>query len=178
MLQRKLIKKIEHKYVNIHIESWKYGEGESDLMVSVYSKNGFYLGSVEDYMRLYDTFKICEDFTPYNTNKKDSTICCGYSPLNNKYYGWSHRAIRGFTVGSSIKRGDIGYRPDNFQEYKCNHNGENCYYLEYDNKTCTTNTSGICCEDDCIYPLGRGEWTASSLQEAKIMSLDYAEDIS
>jgi hypothetical protein len=31
----------------------------------------------------------------------------GYSPRNAKWYGWSHRAVAGFGVGSKVKKGDV-----------------------------------------------------------------------
>lgn len=31
----------------------------------------------------------------------------GYSPRNAKWYGWSHRAVAGFGVGSTVKKGDV-----------------------------------------------------------------------
>lgn len=33
----------------------------------------------------------------------------GFSPKDEKWYGWSHRAIYGFTVGSTCKKGDCHY---------------------------------------------------------------------
>ena len=33
----------------------------------------------------------------------------GFSPKENKWYGWSHRAIYGFTIGSTCKKGDCHY---------------------------------------------------------------------
>lgn len=36
----------------------------------------------------------------------------GFSPTNNKWYGWSHRAIYGFSVGSTCKKGDCHYTPE------------------------------------------------------------------
>jgi hypothetical protein len=35
----------------------------------------------------------------------------GFSPLDSKWYGWSHRAIYGFKVGSTCKKGDCHYTP-------------------------------------------------------------------
>ena len=37
----------------------------------------------------------------------------GFSTKNQKYYGWSHRAIYGFKIGDKVKIGDSGYCPDN-----------------------------------------------------------------
>jgi len=36
----------------------------------------------------------------------------GFSPKDNKWYGWSHRAIYGFTIGSTCKKGDCHYVSD------------------------------------------------------------------
>lgn len=33
----------------------------------------------------------------------------GFSPKDGKWYGWSHRAIFGFTIGSTCKKGDCHY---------------------------------------------------------------------
>lgn len=36
----------------------------------------------------------------------------GFSEKEQKWYGWSHRAIYGFGIGSTVKKGDIGYVAD------------------------------------------------------------------
>jgi len=36
----------------------------------------------------------------------------GFSPKEGKWYGWSHRAINGFKVGSTCKKGDCHYNSD------------------------------------------------------------------
>ena len=36
----------------------------------------------------------------------------GFSPKDGKWYGWSHRAIYGFKVGSTCKKGDCHYVAD------------------------------------------------------------------
>ena len=33
----------------------------------------------------------------------------GFSPAEGKWYGWSHRAIYGFCIGSTCKKGDAHY---------------------------------------------------------------------
>jgi len=40
----------------------------------------------------------------------------GYSPKDKKWYGWSHRAIFGFEVGSTCKKGDCHFTADNPEE--------------------------------------------------------------
>lgn len=47
----------------------------------------------------------------------------GFSPKDNKWYGWSHRAIYGFTIGSECKKGNCHFSPankDDFIEYLIN----------------------------------------------------------
>lgn len=34
----------------------------------------------------------------------------GFSEKEQKWYGWSHRAIYGFGIGSKVKKGDCGYK--------------------------------------------------------------------
>ncbi len=43
--------------------------------------------------------------------------CIGFSPVEQKWYGWSHRAIFGFGVGSECKKGHIHYRADNKETF-------------------------------------------------------------
>jgi len=31
----------------------------------------------------------------------------GFAPTTQKWYGWSHRAIAGFTIGDTVKKGDV-----------------------------------------------------------------------
>lgn len=36
-------------------------------------------------------------------------INIGFSPTSQKWYGWSHRAIYGFGIGSTVSKGDCAY---------------------------------------------------------------------
>jgi len=40
---------------------------------------------------------------------EDLTTGVGFSPKENKWYGWSHRAIYGFTIGSTCIKGSTHY---------------------------------------------------------------------
>lgn len=41
----------------------------------------------------------------------DSRVCSiGFSTKDGKWYGWSHRAIFGFKVGSKCRKGDCHYK--------------------------------------------------------------------
>lgn len=43
--------------------------------------------------------------TPDELRRMPKSI--GYSPRHAKWYGWSHRAVAGFGVGSKVKKGDV-----------------------------------------------------------------------
>jgi len=45
------------------------------------------------------------------TAEVDHPASVGFNSDEQKWYGWSHRAIYGFTIGSSINPGDCGYIP-------------------------------------------------------------------
>lgn len=47
---------------------------------------------------------------------KELTHGVGFSPKDNKWYGWSHRAIYGFSVGSTCKEGDCHFTPKTPEE--------------------------------------------------------------
>lgn len=44
-------------------------------------------------------------------NVEDHTVNVGFNREENKWYGWSHRAIYGFGIGSECKKGHCGYTP-------------------------------------------------------------------
>ena len=47
----------------------------------------------------------------------NSNVCSiGFSEAEQKWYGWSHRAMCGFGVGSVVKRGDCAYLPKTKEE--------------------------------------------------------------
>jgi len=45
-----------------------------------------------------------------------NSVNLGFNPEEQKWYGWSHRALYGFGKGSICKKGDCGYTPDNVDE--------------------------------------------------------------
>lgn len=126
-----------------------------------------------------------------------NTACIGFSDTEQKWYGWSHRAIYGFTVGSEVKRGDCAYVPtdkddflqdmirfwseENHINVKAEHaadNDEEGVHVswEYDDKTPNEKMRGSISGAFSAYPekWGRGEWTAKSLEDAKQMAIDFA----
>jgi hypothetical protein len=125
----------------------------------------------------------------------------GFSPKDSKWYGWSHRAIYGFEPGSTCKKGDCHYEGATLQEQeedairfwtdehhsnvRCagiiEEGGERYFDIQWDyiddvpNEELRNTISG--CRHH-IKPLGRGEWTAKTMGDAKIMAQYFNEGVS
>ena len=122
----------------------------------------------------------------------------GFSPKDKKWYGWSHRAIYGFKIGSTCKKGNCHYVPSKFTELQndchCrNKDGEctaNCY-VELREATTPDKIDGElevipgsetapvkCTPENCVFTLGKGEWTAKTMEDAKQMAIDFNSGVS
>jgi hypothetical protein len=125
----------------------------------------------------------------------------GFSPKDNKWYGWSHRAIYGFEVGSTCKKGDCHYKGATPEEQE-----EDAIGFWEEEWHLNTRCDGIVERDGCKYfdikweysddvpneklrlttggclhhikELGRGEWTAETMEDAKQMAIDFNEGVS
>ena len=134
------------------------------------------------------------------------TCCIGFNPTEQKWYGWSHRAIFGYGIGGECKKGNCGYSANNkkdFAEENLKWYGdtdmeethkENATVKEhtedgvlgvlveynYDNKVPNGNFRGKISSVFEPYPetWGKGEWTAKTLEEAREMAIDFAKDVS
>lgn len=127
--------------------------------------------------------------------------CMGFSSKEQKWYGWSHRAIYGFGIGSEVKKGDCAYTPvnkddhlddmvrfwsgDNHINVKGKHDftedGQSGVMIEweYDNLTPNQKIRGTISGSFSPYPddYGFGEWTAKTLEDAKEMASDFANGV-
>jgi len=123
----------------------------------------------------------------------------GFCEEENKWYGWSHRAIYGFTIGSKVVKGSCGFTPRNKQEFVedtvnfyTDDDDTNIKY-ELDHLDKYTNEKGMrltftTVQDDggtinhdifTTYPAwGRGEWKAKTMEDAKQMAIDFARGVS
>lgn len=80
---------------------------ESDIpddVGAIYSSN--YDGSYIVRVGMEDDIKFLAD----REITKFLTRGVGFSPKDNKWYGWSHRAIYGFEIGSTCKKPGCNYR--------------------------------------------------------------------
>ena len=135
-------------------------------------------------------------------SKPDNNVCSiGFCEKEQKWYGWSHRALYGFTIKSTCKKGDCHYQPANKADFI-----EDCtLFWNDDNHIEITSTETIKDGDAGVYTswkyddtikneklrgtiggvftrfpdkFGRGEWEAKTLSDAKQMAIDFAEGVS
>jgi len=125
----------------------------------------------------------------------------GFSPKDGKWYGWSHRAIFGFEIGSTCKKGNCHYvgsteaeqeedairfwTEDDHLNVRCEgikEDGDDRWFMiEWDytdkipNKKLRNTVGGV---SHWITPLGRGEWVAETMTDAKQMAVDFNEGVS
>lgn len=172
---------------------------EEIRMISGYNSENQYIGNEGFARRLCDEKGIKPEFrTP------DSGTCSiGFCEAENKWYGWSHRAIYGFGIGSTCKRGDCAYNAPNAEAYGqqvldffCD---EECYLSKahtphvnadgergvlvtsiYSDDVPNEKLRGTQYRHFSQYPekFGRGEWVAETMAEAKEMACDFADSVS
>jgi len=127
--------------------------------------------------------------------------CVGFNPEEQKWYGWSHRAVYGFGIGSTVHSGDCGYRAVDKQDYlqymekfwKDDHNDHVVgvheinegvegvrVHWEYNGLVPNTELRGTISSVFNEYPeeFGKGEWEAKTLEDAYYMACDFAEGVS
>jgi hypothetical protein len=124
----------------------------------------------------------------------------GFSEREQKWYGWSHRAIFGFGVGSEVTKESSGHMPRNKEEFmeaqlrfweddlhvgtravegvEGSEKGVRVAW-EYSEETPNLKLRGTTGGHFSPYPeeWGRGEWTATTLMEAREMAIDFAESV-
>ena len=82
------------------------GDDNDEVTVeAAYTKEGHYIGSKETAERL-----LVRGITSQVQPKGDGITCSiGFCPTDLKWYGWSHRGIYGFGIGSSVRQGDCAF---------------------------------------------------------------------
>lgn len=129
---------------------------------------------------------------------KELTHGVGYSPDAGKWYGWSHRAIYGFKVGSTCKKGDAHFRASNIEEeleaavtfWDDEYHDETKAELKNGkiivswiggDKIPNEKLRGKIASVEWDYDpdnFGRGEWVAETMEDAKQMAIDFNRGVS
>lgn len=88
------------------------------VMDSAYSDyDQSYIGTLEDAQYLCYKQGLRQIQKAYSTYDPSVRGTIGFQPEEQKWYGWSHRAMYGFGIGSQVNRGDCGYKPRNKEEF-------------------------------------------------------------
>ena len=112
-----------HNTKDVNNESFNV---DCSTIISV-QHNGSYVG---DMQWAYNLLKL-GIHNPLSDGGDCPTCYYGKSIKDGKWYGWSHRAMFGFMVGSKIKKGDCGYVSDNPKEIMDGLHNENKGHLGF-----------------------------------------------
>lgn len=125
----------------------KIEESQGIKMIFVYNKDDKYVGTLKDFEMYVDKYGLSQIQT-YNNNK----ICSiGFNEKEQKWYGWSHRAIFGFGIGSIVEEGSCCASSGWTDEYLQEHPDENL-----------------------SLPVG---FKAETLEDAKRMAIAFADSV-
>jgi hypothetical protein len=125
----------------------------------------------------------------------DRVCSIGFSEKEQKWYGWSHRAIYGFAPGSTCVKSSLHYNASSKEEwlkdlesyYKAGdrrlvsmqeevHRGEKVIRVRYFYNGNPQHQSEII--ESFPEEYGRGEWEAKTWEDAKQMAIDFARSVS
>jgi hypothetical protein len=166
-------------------------------ITSAYTPGGAYIGD-EAWAQKLEELGIAPEL-----RAPDNEVCSiGFCEREQKWYGWSHRAMYGFGVGSEVKRGDCAYSPTDEADFRdaclrfwttdepyhtkgrvedAVRYGERGALVTWTYTTTVPNQAlrGTDGSSFMPYPtvFGRGEWIAQTLDDAKQMACDFAEGV-
>ena len=167
--------------------------GDGFTMKRAYTPGGHYIGDSKWGYRLCQKRGIKPELAYPNNN-----VCSiGFCEKEQKWYGWSHRAIYGFGVGDSVVKGDCAYTPNDSEEMirdlqeqysgDCYDNvrfdvSQNEVIVQYDKgnfkgRGYEAVINMIPPDGRETYPLGRGEWTTKTLRDCRQMAIDFADGV-
>ena len=169
--------------------------GSKDLeMKTAYTPSGDYIGNPKWAYRLCKKMGI----VPEKISSTHNVCSIGFCEKEQKWYGYSHRAIFSFGIGSVTKKGNCGFTPSNVLELygslskeekervvNADVTGLIIEHTSYNTEPVNPNEPEG--ELKCVNPpikdyytikVGRGEWTAKTLDEAKQMAVDFSRSVS
>ena len=137
-----------------------------------------------------------------SSNNSNETANIGFNPIENRWYGWSHRALYGFGIGSKVEKGNCAYIPKDEADaieagirFWADEDHINIVASEVDtvndvkgvwltwtfadaipNKTMRKAINCTFWKFPKVY--GKGEWTAKTIEDAKQMAIDFAHGVS
>ncbi len=149
MEERKILKVRHYKAgYEVRTEEVTYSGNEPFISKTAYTLSGDYIGRSVWAHRLV----IKRGIIPEKISPSDNVCSIGFCENEQKWYGWSHRAIYGFGVGDTVKEGDCTASSGWIDEYLEEHP-----------------------EKDRSLSVG---FTAQSLNDAKTMAIAFADSVS
>lgn len=175
--------------------------GEDTEWSAAYTPSGDYIGTPLDAQRLVAKRGIA----PQTRTNMSGVCSIGYSSKDGKWYGWSHRAIFGFGIGSKVKKGDCSYTPTDMEDARLDairfwtqdsHLNVTATQSEDEDGKACFDVSWTNVDDPVLIPnqktrgeiggvrhyppeqFGNGEWTAETTADAKQMAMDFASGVS
>lgn len=139
----KILEKLE--FYDVHQERLS---GSDSFMKVPRNKDGVYIGSLEQAEQICGEYGI----SPEISHHSNSICSIGWSERNQKWFGWSHRGICGFGIGSEIETGDSAASSGWVEDY-----------LEMHPQDCRR------------LPVG---FKAETLYQAKLMAIAFADSVS
>lgn len=149
MTERKVLKKERLDTYELVTEQmdWNDDKGNPGVMTSAYNLKGYYIGNPKDAKVFADKGIVPE------VAKTDDKVCSiGFCEKENKWYGWSHRAMYGFGIGDVVKEGDCAATSGYIEGYLEKHP-----------------------EDDVRIPVG---FEVKTLEDAKRVAIAFADSVS
>ncbi len=154
--------KVRRYKVGYEIRTEKLTEGDCGVPGGMMMKNaytipeGYYIGSSKWAHRLMVRRGLKPQphgpTNPSANGGRGCTCSIGFCEREQKWYGWSHRAIFGFGIGDTVKQGDCTASPGCTDEWLAEHP-----------------------EDDLSLPIG---FQAKTLEDAKRMAIAFADSVS
>jgi hypothetical protein len=179
----------------------KYNSRDGFSMASVMTLDDVYVGNISHAWNLLK----CGITKPERGGSRSGNICnIGYSNTDGKWYGWSHRAMFGFEIGSEVKKGDCAYTPVDLEDFmdgmtqfwsdddhintgtvmcgELDENGDKVVHTtwKYTDKIPNEQLRGTISGSHSVIPdqYGKGAWIAETNEDAKQMASDFAEGVS
>jgi len=185
------------------VKPWDAGNGE--MIDAWYSKvDGSYITFTNISTDI--SWMIANGITEQiqSNEPEDAKVACiGFNPIEQKWYGWSHRAFFGFGIGSEVKKGHCGYVSTDINDLiersiqfwsdetvknvagiaATNDKGIEGVQITYEYVTEKVPNESLHGQigEQFMYPpkkWGRGEWKAETLEDAKQMAIDFAHGVS
>lgn len=172
-----------YRYAIVTIYNKDFDITQKKAYVLLKNKNiGPYIGTSKWAYRLYK-----RGIKPELISKKHNICSIGFNEKEQKWYGWSHRAIYGFCIGSKVEKGDCAYIPKTKKDQIENEVKWKSDIMEAKNIKVIKRKTGFTIygtfksgkQDKSFYryKLGKGEWIAKSLTDAKQMAIDFANSV-